>query len=353
MRRVRWVFVTALSVAMLAAPGFAGATLTFVRNPFKPAVWVAEDNGKHAHELAAGSAPRVSPDGQTVAYSPAMKGGAGSELVVAPVDGSAEPRRLLSNWREPFELEWSPDSSTIAALRGPEIGKRTLVLIDVATGERRVVARGYFSGISFAPEPPLHPGAGRRKPPRLVYGRSHSERYPLRSDIFWSDVSGGMPVQLTHDHRSTAPLWGPSGKIVFVKQLGAKKRKYGPKNELYLMNESGGKVRRLTHTKVDPLLQGLYPTQWSANGKRLLAEFEGQDTTYAVTVNPQTGAQRPLVEATEQGFLGWALSANGKLVLGSTGGFEPGPGNDVATIPYGGGKPKVLATNAFEPSWSR
>ena len=55
------------------------------------------------------------------------------------------------------------------------------------------------------------------------------------------------------------------------------------------MNTEGGQVKRLTHTKVDPLLQGLSPTQWSASGKQLLAEFGGQDTTYAVTVNPKTG----------------------------------------------------------------
>jgi len=42
-----------------------------------------------------------------------------------------------------------------------------------------------------------------------------------------------------------------------------------------------------------------------------------------------------------------------QAVLGATGGFEPGPGHDVATVPYGGGKPKVLAKNAFEPDWSR
>jgi hypothetical protein len=118
------------------------------------------------------------------------------------------------------------------------------------------------------------------------------------------------------------------------------------------MNPAGKQVRRLTHTKVDPLLQGLYPTAWSANGRRLLAEFEGQDTTYAVTVNPRTGAQRPLGEATEQGFLGTGLSADGKFVLGKTMGFEPGPGTDVGIVPYGGGGVKVLAHNAFEPSWS-
>ena len=119
------------------------------------------------------------------------------------------------------------------------------------------------------------------------------------------------------------------------------------------MNTQGGGVKRLTHTKVDPLLTGLFPTDWSANGERLLAEFEGQDTSYAVTVNPRTGAQRPVYKAVEQGFVGTALSSDGKTVLGFTGGFEPGPGHNVATVPYAGGKPKVLVKNASEPDWSR
>ena len=231
---------------------------------------------------------------------------------------------------------------------GPELGPKRLVLIDVVTGAQQTVARGFFSGVSFAPE------GGQ-----LVYGRAASEAFPPRTDVYRYDVPIGQPlrvaepVRLTNDHRSLDPLWGPAGKIVFVKQLGAKQRRYGPKNELYLMNPAGKQVRRLTHTKVGPLLLGLTPTQWSANGRRLLAEFGGQDTSYAVTVNPRTGAQRPLVEATEQGFAGTALSADGKLVLGATGGFEPGPGTTSRTVPYGGGKSKVLAKNAFEPDWSR
>lgn len=45
-------------------------------------------------------------------------------------------------------------------------------------------------------------------------------------------VAAEKPVRLTSDHRSTYPLWGPQ-KIVFAKDVEAKKRKYGPKNELY------------------------------------------------------------------------------------------------------------------------
>jgi dipeptidyl aminopeptidase/acylaminoacyl peptidase len=346
-----------LLAAVLALPSVAQATLAFVRmplslhTPFHPMVWVAEDDGSHARKLVSGTSPHVSPDGNLIAFNPfdPAKGYAfESNLFIGPADGSAPVTKLMGNWRETSMLRWSPDSSTIAALRGPELGKRTLVLVDVATGAQNAVATGYFSGFSFAPQ------GGQ-----LVYARAGSEKFPLRSDVFRFEIPIGQPVRyippvrITNDHRSAYPLWGPNGTIVFVKLLGAKTRKYGPKNELFLMNEAGGKVRRLTHTKVDPLLQGLYPTAWSANGRRLLAEFEGQDTTYAATVNPRTGAQRPLVKATEQGFLGWALSADGKLVLGSTSGFEPGPGNDVASIPYTGGKPKILAKNAFEPSWSR
>ena len=113
--------------------------------------------------------------------------------------------------------------------------------------------------------------------------------------------------------------------------------------------------KRLTHTKVDPLLLGLFPTAWSANGNRLLAEFGGQDTSYAVTVNPKTGAQKPLDKSDgEQGFVGTALSSDGSTVLGFIGGFEPGPNHDGRDrSPTAAARPKVLVNNASEPDWSR
>ena len=165
---------------------------------------------------------------------------------------------------------------------------------------RRWSPRGYFGGFSFSPD-------GERT--RLLAG---SERQLPGADRLYKVPADRRQDRsaLTKDHNSLDPLWGPGEKIVFVKQLGAKKRRYGPKNELFLMNSDGTGVKRLTDTKVDPLLQGLYPTAWSADGNRLLAEFEGQDTSYAVTVNPKTGAQRPLDKRNqgESGFVGTAIS---------------------------------------------
>jgi hypothetical protein len=350
--RTRWIaVVTAGVVAFLALPAAAQATLVFTRSPLKPVVWAAEDDGSGAHRLVAGSNPHVSPDGQIVALLHQGTGrNARPELILAPADGSAPASRLATGWHDPSALAWSPDSKSVAAVLGPEVGRQRLVLIDAVTGAQRTIARGFFSGVSFAP------GGGA-----LVYGRAASESFPPRSDVYRYDIRlPGMPNaqapqlnhRLTTDRRSGYPLWSPNGGIVFVRQLGAKKRRYVPKNELFTMNLAGERVRQLTHSKVSPLAQGLYPTAISANGRRLLAQFEGQDLSYAVTVNARTGAQRPLVEATEQGVVGTGLSANGKFVLGATGGFEPGPRHNVVSIPWGGGRQRILARNAFEPDWS-
>jgi hypothetical protein len=325
--------------ALLALPAAAQASLTYVKGTFSPSVYVANDDGSGAHKVGAGYSPHMSPDGASVAYFHEGPGHA-AELKLAPVTGGAG-KTLMVGWRDSFYLAFSPNSEVIAALRGSELGKRKLVLITVATGAQKVIATGYFSGFSFSPE-------GNE----LVYAKANTEKYPPKSDVYRISAAGGKSVALTKDHKSMNPLWGPTGKIVFVKQLDAKKRKYGPKNELYLMNEQGKQVKRLTHTVVDPLLQGLFPTDWSANGKRILAEFSGQDTSYAVGVNAVTGAQKPIVKKDEMGFVATALSADGKTVLGWEGGFEPGTKHYVATVPFTGGKPKLLVKNATEPDWS-
>jgi len=343
LQKSKWIAALAAAAALFALPAAAQATLTYVKNPLKPVVFAAADDGSSPHRVGSGSNPRVSPDGETIAYQQEGPGHS-QDLMLVPAEGGAS-RLVLAGLQDSFHLAFSPDSKTMAALRGPELGKRKLVLIDVASGTTlRTVASGYFSGVSFSPD-----GT------ELVYAKAGSEKFPPRSDVHTVPVAGGKSVQLTKDHVSQSPLWGPAGKIVFVKQLGAEQRRYGPKNELFLMNPNGTGQKRLTNTRVDPLLLGLVPTEWSANGRKLLAEFVGQDTSYAVAVNPQTGAQRPLDKMGdgEQGFVGTALSSDGTTVLGFTGGFEPGPTHRVATIPYGGGKVKTLVRNGFEPDWSR
>ncbi len=325
-----------VAALLLALPVAAEANIAFVRGGANPAVYTASDSGMGIHKVGGGRNPHLAPDGATLAYfheGPGRK----PELKLVPVDGSGG-ETLISGWQEPFELEFSPDSEFILAERGPEIGNRKLVLITVATGAQKVLASGYFYGFGFDPE-------GKQ----VVYAKANSEKYPPQTDVFRVSAAGGKAVALTKDHASEYPLWGPTGKIVFVRLLDASKRRYGPKNELYLMNETGGQVKRLTHTAVDPLLQGLVPTAWSGDGKRILSQFGGQDTSYAVGVNAQTGAQKPIVEATEEGLVGSAISFNGQTVFGYEGGFDPGNPHNVVSVT--GGKTRVLVRNGAEPSF--
>lgn len=333
------VVLTCLAL-FLVLPAAASATIAFVRGAASQTVFTANDNGSGVKRVAKGASPKISPDGSSLIYY-AEGPNHRPEMKLTTVGGGAG-KTLMVNWQESFEARWSPDSEFILAQRGGELGQRNLVLITVATGEQKVLARGFFTGYSFDPE-------GKE----VVYSKANSNRnFPPKSDIYKISAAGGKVTKLTSDHASQYPLWGPTGQIVFVKLLEADKRKYAPKNELFLMNENGKGVKRLTHTKVGQLLQGLFPTQWSANGNRLLAQFGGQDTTYAVGVNTRTGAQRPIIEATEQGLYGVALSANGQTVYGATGGFEPSNRQAVVSVPWNGGKPKTLVNNATLPSFS-
>lgn len=333
-----------LAVGALAAtfPAAASASLVFVRKPEHPVVYIAQDNGSGARKLAAGADPRITPNGADVVYLRVRNATSYTqEMMVVPASGGT-PRKLARNWRAPYVFAFSPDSSEIVTVVGPEVGVDSLVAINLESGAQRKLASGYFSSVSFAPN-------GEE----VVYARSGSESYPAKSDVYRVAVSGGTPVALTHDHRSLSPVSSSSGEIAFVEQIEGNRRKYGPKNEIYLMNDDGGEVHRLTHTNVAALLQGLTPLQFSSNGQRLLAEFGGEDTSYAVTVNPQTGAQhRPLSGNAGYGFIATALSADGSTILGTTGGFEPSRNHNIVTVPYSGGRATVLERNAYEPAWN-
>ena len=327
-------------VALLAVPAAAQATLAYTTHVFHPHVVVAQNNGKGVKAIGAGTTPKVSPNGKLVAFERESGNGKNPEMKLYDV-ATGKTKTIFAPWRESYTFAWSPDSTMVAALRGGELGTRTLFVVNVETGKATRIATGYFNAVSFSPDNK-----------EVVFGLA-SEEFGGKIDIVRGPVAGGPTSPLTHDGISGWPLWGPQGQIVFVKQLNAKSRKYGPKNDLFLMNANGKGVKRLTHTTVGDLVSGLFPTAWSASGNQLLTEFGGQDTSYAVTVNPKTGKENNLSpNNSETGFAGVALTPNGKTVLGYIGGYEGGSNSlKIASVPYKGGKPKVIVTGGFNPSW--
>jgi Tol biopolymer transport system component len=321
-----------------ALPQVAGATLVYDKNVTSrtPSVYVANDDATGARRIGAGYDPDISPDGRTVVWSSTSF--ASPKLFVSPT-GTPKPAVLLTSWRGNGTLAWSPDSATVATVTGPELGARRLVIADVTDGSTTTVATGYFGGMSFSPD------GGR-----LVYAKGTKDDF--RFDLYLYDLSTGATTRLTTDRKAGFPLWGPR-TIVFSRLVDASVRRYGPKSELYTFDLDRGTFKRLTNQAVAQLLFGLSPTAFSADGTRLLGQFTGQDTSYTQVINPATGKVRTLGQATENGWQGLALSRDGRTVLASTGGADPSNRHDIITVPYAGGRAKVLVRNSFNADWNR
>ena len=163
-------------------------------------------------QLADGELPRISPDGQLVAYETPYRGLTRPALRVIPVTGGAVAAPAQSGL---VQLAFSPDSRTIAAISGKEVGQKRLVLIDVASGKTRTVAHGQFSGFSFSPDGST-----------LVFARALKDSYPPRSDLLVVPVAGGLPAAPDEGPPLRRPRLGRAGdRVREAAQAGAPRRR--------------------------------------------------------------------------------------------------------------------------------
>lgn len=318
--------------ALAAMPAGAGATLVYVKGPNsgKPQVWIARDDGTHAQKIAPGDQPVISPDGKWVAW----RDFADDTVRMRKIAGH-NVRRVAKSLAV-GTMAFSPDSTRLGvALRG------RLVVHDIAARETAVVARGFINGFSFSPDSTA-----------LVYGTSgRNDAFDAPSDLYTVTLGSESKTRVTRDRKSLNPVWGPVGEIVFDRQRT--RQGDAPTYNLFAIHPDGGAMRRITSLKIPPLLSGLVPLDMSGDGRRLLAEFSGQDTSVGFAVNPASGRTRSLSKNMETGFVATALSADGRTVLGQTGGADPANRHDVVTVPYAGGKPTVLVRRAADPGWTR
>jgi len=333
--RVRQLVAAAgavLALTAAAAPAATPPKLAYVTGlaGTHPQVHVANADGSGAIALGTGVDARISPDGVTVAIvTPYTR--RGTSLVVRPAGGGAA-RTLVRTGDSIGPLTWSPDGALLAVV----ISTTRLVVIDVASSARHVVARGQIQGASFAPDTR-----------RIVYARSRSARLLARVNVFVAATDGSGAHAITHDGRSLYPVWGPT-RIAFSHER--LRRADAPVLQLRTMRSDGSGVRELTHVRVPTLLSGLTATAWSADGTRLLAEYGGQDTSEAWTVDVASGRARDLTRRFD-GVIGADLSADGRTVLVQRGYFDDPKHQSVATIPFTGGRATVLVRHGSAPSW--
>jgi hypothetical protein len=313
-----------------------------------PKVWVASVNGSEAKLLGPGEQPLLAPDGQLVAaslfgVSPGVDEH-GPAIGVYPASGApiVDYLNLETNTASP--LAWSQDSRYLAVqLQSNQIvdGRvaSSLDVIDTQTQTVTQIAKGTIYGASFA-----HDGSDE-----LVFGLSHSESFASGVNLYVSEPNGSGLHRLTSDGRSLEPVWGPR----YIAYDRERARHLSPEYQIWLVSPSGGApVRRVTHIAVDALAQGLVPLAFSANGNRLIAQFEGQDQSGAYAVNVITGRAH---EVTVHGraVIGAGISSSGStLLIDENALFQPPSKARVASIPFAGGHSHVLIAHGSQGSWN-
>jgi WD40 repeat protein len=320
-------------IALLVAAPAAHAGLVYVKRPNSahPQVWVAQDDGTGALKLGSGVQPVISPDAKWVAW---RAFGSRERVLLARATGGT-PKRIVRSLLV-GDLRFSPDSTKL----GITLRKRLLVH-DLVTHETSTVANGFIRGFSFSPDSKA-----------LVYGTAGTnEAFDAPADLYALQLASDGKTRVTRDRKSLNPLWGPDGYIYHDRQI----RRPGdaPTYNLFAIHPDGGALRRITSLKIPHLLSGLVPIEISSDAKRLLALFTGQDTAFGFAVNPVSGHTRSLSKKAETGFVATDLSADGRLVLGMTGGPDPAARHNVVTVPWLGGSPTVLVRGATTPQWTR
>lgn len=327
----------ALAAFLVLAPTAAAALVYDKQGGDGASVWIAGDDGSNPRKLVdeeRAFEPHISPDGQTVVFGGIPGPSRNSFLMKVPAAGGTATT-LMGAAASGLNFAWSPDSKTITTV----VGSR-LLSVDVASGAVRTITSAHFGqdtfrGVRFSP-------SGER----IVYSRItrlHGDKAPS-TDVFTARLTGGPPTQITHGGTSSYPVWGPATSIVFERQR--KPTRGVTHRDLYTVRPDGGGLRRLTDMDLTWLQYGLHAVDWSADGKRLLAEFEfragGKD--YVATVNPATGRVHPIDP--RHSFIGVRLSKDGRTILADS-------NRGIVSYPYAGGHAVRLGPIDGEPDWNR
>jgi hypothetical protein len=309
-----------------------------------PEVWVASLSGGERKRLGPGLQPLLAPSGEAVAVA---LGGAsadsehGPSIGVYPAAGGAAADFLDLETATATPLAWSPDSRYLAVYRQSNepvdiAAGSGLDVIDTRTGTVYSIAEGAIYGASFA----------RDGSDRLVFALAHSLSPSARTNLYESEADGAGLRRITSDGRSLNPVWGQA----YIAYDRERMRHLSPEYQIWLADPTGAIVRRVTHLAVGALEQGLVPLGFSADGLRLLAEYEGEDTSSAYTVNVTSGGARA-VTVHGRTVQGAGISSDGATLLIDENVFSAN--GRVASVPFTGGRSTVLIAHGSQGSWNR
>jgi len=329
------------SPGALASGGKAGIAYTTETKTGPPMVVVANGNGSSPRTLGKGDLPTIAPNGTSVAF--ATEGGGGPSLLVYSSAGKRTGKFFNSKRVSVGPIAWSRDSRYLAVGLTDvnavnKIGKSGMAIVDTKTGKIYMVAHGMVSGASWDPSGDS-----------VVFGLTTKANFSGGWNLYTSGPNTITLHKITTNNNSLNPVWGKLG-IAYTQSKGRGKNN-APQYQVWLLN--GTHETQITNVKASSLQEGLVPLAVSANGVNLVADFVGEDTSNAYTVNLKTHASKELM-VSGQTVTPWGISKNGQRVLVVFGGFEANASaGRIETLPFGGGSPTVLVAHGNVPSWNQ
>jgi Tol biopolymer transport system component len=281
----------------------------------------ATTDGRDTVVITDGQSPALSPDGRWIAFLRYVPSRRASDVAIVPATGGRPLPVAIPGRVYVYRLAWSPDSSRLVAVTG-----RGLLVVD--RRDRRVhslptPAPPGFSRPSFSPD-----GS------RVAFASGTAG-----SDVAVATLPDGPVVRVTHDHHSFAPVWGPPG-IAYSRECCTR-------GDIWLMRPDGTHRRRLTH--ID---QGVVPVDWSADGRRLLAEHPGEARAQLWAIDAGSGEARSVTNPVA-GLTALALSRDGQRILYASGcNRHQADRGTIETLPFAGGPSTVLAHASCRADWN-
>jgi dipeptidyl aminopeptidase/acylaminoacyl peptidase len=253
------------------------------------------------YELTGVGDPRISPDGNRVAYvvttADRDKGDYRSAVWVAPLDGSEEPRRFTSGEKRDGSPRWSPDGRWLAFVsnRGDDKAQGQLYVIPAEGGEARRLTelKESVGDVAWSPDSTRLAFKSRvrdeayeeedekkRKPRRFtrIVQKLDSVGWTgdRRTHVFVVDLDGGEPRQITEgDNENGAPTWSPDGRQLVFPATRGERWDTELIDRLYSVDADGGEPKQLTGD------DGSYETpSFSPDGTRIAYRFILEDGTH-------------------------------------------------------------------------
>jgi dipeptidyl aminopeptidase/acylaminoacyl peptidase len=324
--------------------------------------------------------PQLSPDGRTVVYVRTMTELAGGkrngDVWSVPMDGSSQPKVLVSGDKSESTPRFSPDGKRLAFISTRDGAPQVYVAAPDGSAVKKVtdLTLGVQPPLVFSPDgskvafvsdvyPECTDEACNKKKSedaeknpvkvhritRLLYRHWDEWRENIRHHVFVADVDGGRAVDLTPGDFDSPPTqqedaavaFSPdSREVAFVSNRDGRDREaWSTNNDIWIVPVTGGEPARLTRSPaadVQPVFSPDGKTVFVRGQRR--AGFES-DRWYLDAYDRQSGTRRTLFETPDLSVGDFALSKDAGAIYFVAG--DQGR-ESLFTVPAGGGTPKRI-----------